>query len=81
MEYVQSFLNLEPTMFHLSGIQDAASEIDSHSHVSVNEGIVRQILRLVPEGKRISIETLKESRTDLNDFRTDVADLLRLLPS
>ena len=81
MEYVQSFLNLGPIMFHLSGIQDAASEIDSHSHISVNEGIVRQILRLVTDGKRISIETNKESRTDLNDFRTDVADLLRLLPS
>lgn len=79
--YVQDFLRMEPDMFHLSGIQNESEEIDSHAHIAANEDIVRDILHLVPDGARISIETVKDSPSDLEDFRSDIAKLRRLLPN
>ena len=78
--YVQDFLRMDPAMFHLSGIQDESEEIDSHAHIAANEDIVRNILHLVPDGARISIETVKDSPSDLEDFRSDIAKLHQLLP-
>lgn len=80
-DYVRQFMQLQPTVFHLSGIRDVTSELDSHGHIAADDEAVRRLLRLIPQDSRVSVETEKNSRSNLEDFRADVTNLRRLMCS
>ena len=66
-----------PEMFHLSDVTDMTSPHDAHPHLGTGELDIPRVCREVfrPNAK-ISIETVRDSLTDLEDFRRD-ADFLR----
>lgn len=65
------FLSLRPAMFHLSDLP-CDSKIDQHLHFGTGSLPIRDILAHLPSDARISIETKRNSATDLNDFQKDV---------
>lgn len=65
-----------PTMYHLSDVLDLASVYDAHPHLGTGVLDIRRLCRGVfPAAARISIETVRDSGTDLEDFRRDVVRL------
>ena len=76
--YVEEFIKLKPNMFHLTDIDDITSEYDSHPHIGTGQLDVKRILNLIPEGKNITIETIKNSKENLNDFIEDYKNIKTL---
>ncbi|OPX84998.1 MAG: endonuclease IV [Pelotomaculum sp. PtaB.Bin104] len=75
--YIREFLSLDPAMYHISdGLRD--SQKDAHLHFGTGNYDLAGILALLVAGKRLSIETVKDSNDDLNDFKNDVEYLRRL---
>ncbi len=71
-------VQLNPVMFHLSGIEDRAEETDTHQPLAADAQAVQEFLAYVRPGQCISIETIKSPPYDLEDFRADVALLKQL---
>ena len=70
--YIRAFMELEPAMFHLSGVLDMTCTVDSHAPLNVSR-LNRQILKsLLPQCAKVTVETAKASMSDLDDFRQDV---------
>jgi deoxyribonuclease-4 len=69
--YLNEFLALEPTMYHLTDGQYSGTE-DRHDHFGRGNYPLTDILTLLPQGSMITIETVKDSETDLNDFEKDI---------
>ena len=66
-----------PAMFHLSDVTDMTSVHDAHPHLGTGELDIPRICReIFPANAKISIETVRDSQTDLDDFRRD-SDFLR----
>ena len=66
-----------PAMFHLSDMTDMSSPYDAHPHLGTGELDIPRICReIFHANAKISIETVRDSLTDLDDFRRD-ADFLR----
>ena len=71
--YIKKLAALKPRMFHLSDVADMASQYDAHLHLGTG---ALDIMRLkggdFPMDAMISIETVKNSKTNLVDFAEDV---------
>ena len=65
---LDAFLTLSPKMFHVSDI-DTGSRVDQHLHFGCGNLPVGEILGKLPADSPLSIETVKDSRTELEDFR------------
>lgn len=74
--WLADFLSLRPAMFHLSGI-NADSQTDQHLHLGAGTLPFDEILSRMPSDACISIETKKDSKISLEDFKIDVG-LLKL---
>lgn len=70
--YINDFIKLSPTMYHLTDIEDIASVYDSHPHIGTGQLDVKRILNLIPKKKNITVETIKNSKDNLNDFIEDM---------
>lgn len=70
-EYLNNFLSLNPSMFHISD-GDYAGVYDSHLHFGDGSFNINYLLNLIPEKSLISIETNKDSKENLNDFAKDI---------
>ncbi|MFA6988644.1 MAG: TIM barrel protein [Candidatus Gastranaerophilaceae bacterium] len=70
--YFEEFLNLKPKMFHLTDIKDITSEYDSHPHLGEGEFNIKKILSMLSLNDKITIETIKNSKANLNDFMKDI---------
>ena len=70
--YIEEFLKLKPNMFHLSDIKDTTSEYDSHSHLGKGEFNIKRISEMLFVDDMITVETIKESKTNLDDFVEDI---------
>ena len=69
-----------PAMFHLSDVTDMTSVHDAHPHLGTGELDIPRICReIFPANAKVSIETVRDSMTDLEDFRRDVDYLGGLL--
>ncbi len=77
-EYIEEFLKLNPQMFHLTDIEDITSIYDSHPHLGEGELDIARILKLIPNEAKITVETIKNSKTDLDDFINDFEVLKRI---
>lgn len=65
-----------PAMFHLSDVVDMSSPYDAHPHLGTGALDIPRLRReLFPADAMISIETVKDSPTDLDDFTRDVGML------
>lgn len=65
-----------PAMFHLSDVTDMTSPYDAHPHLGTGELDLLRICReIFPANAKISIETVRDSQTDLDDFRRDCEHL------
>lgn len=74
MEFLNSFLSLKPELFHLTD-GDYSSEYDRHDHIGKGNYDIKSIIKLIPAGKRVTVETAKDFRDSLTDFEEDIAAL------
>lgn len=70
-EYVKKFISLNPTMYHLSDT-DMDSEYDYHYNFGKGSLEVAAVLANIPKGSLISIETIKNFKDSLEDFKDDI---------
>ena len=68
--WMDEFLSLRPDMFHLSDMQ-VGSQKDQHLHFCDGTLPIEEILSRLPKSATISIETKKDSNSDLGDFQRD----------
>lgn len=74
MEYLTNFLALTPRMHHLTdGKFD--SIYDRHDHFGAGDYNIPNIVRLLPHGSVITVETDKDSTEHLDDFVADISYL------
>jgi len=63
----------QPKMYHLSDFVDMTSEFDAHPHLGTgNLDIARLVHDILPSDAMVSIETVKNSKDNLDDFKKDV---------
>jgi len=70
--YVEDFLNLKPNMFHLTDNEDITSVYDSHLHLGDGDLNLSKIKEILPKNATITLETIKNSKNNLDDFIEDV---------
>ncbi len=71
MSFLYGFLNLKPEMYHLTdGVYE--SVYDRHDHIGTGNYDIATIVNLIPHGKRITVETIKDSVDNLSDFEEDI---------
>lgn len=72
-EFIHQLMNFTPKMFHLSDINKLSDIYDSHIHFGHGQMDIAKLKReILPPNAIISIETEKNSKTDLADFEQDV---------
>lgn len=71
-KYCKEFLQLNPNMYHLTDLTAINSPYDSHLHLGTGELNFNQIFDMIEHDKCITFETVKNSKTDLNDFVEDM---------
>ena len=70
-EYIEQFLEIKPQMFHLTDIEDITSVYDSHPHLGTGQLDLKRILSMIPDNKHITLETVKNSKDNIDDFIND----------
>ncbi len=78
IEYTREFITLNPTLYHISDT-DIQAEVDFHYNFGNGNMDTAGILELLPENSKITIETNKKSKHNLDDFRDDINYLNNLL--
>ena len=77
-EYIELLTSLKPLRIHLSDIH-----IDSltDEHLNYGDGNLdfRKVLQIIPENINITIETIKSSKTNLDDYERDARVLKTFL--
>ena len=71
-KYCEEFLKLNPKMFHLTDNADIKSPYDSHLHLGKGQLNILTILQMLNENAIITIETVKNSKENLDDFAEDI---------
>ncbi|MGL4595658.1 MAG: TIM barrel protein [Thermoguttaceae bacterium] len=77
-QYIDRFLALQPTMFHLTDIEDMASVYDTHLSLGAGTFDIARTLKRLPDGAWVTFETDKKSQENLDDFEKDMVCLNRL---
>lgn len=77
--YIEDFFALQPDMYHLTDVKDITSPYDAHPHLGEGQLDLKRILHLIPAGKNITVETDKNSKTSLDDFKKDMQCLKSLI--
>lgn len=75
-EYFEQLLLLKPKMFHLSDVRSEDGELDAHLHFGTGKLNFEKVVEILPKDVVISIETVKDSKENLDDYVRDV-DFLR----
>lgn len=71
MEFLKSFLNLKPEMFHLTD-GDYESVYDRHDHIGKGNYDIKKIVALIPKWMKVTVETVKDFKDSLTDFEEDI---------
>ena len=69
--YLAEFQTLSPIMYHLSD-GDIQSPLDQHLHFGEGNYNLKKIFSIINPHAKISIETKKNSKENLNDFIEDI---------
>jgi endonuclease IV len=78
LRYIEELLLLKPAMYHLTD-GDYHSEYDSHLHYGSGNFPLKDILKLVPDGAKITNEAKHDSHINLDDFKADILYARRIL--
>ena len=70
--YVEKFLALNPKMFHLTDKDNMNNPYDSHLHLGTGHMDLNKIKKMIPDGAFVTLETIKNSKNNLDDFIGDV---------
>lgn len=70
-EYCENFLQFNPKMFHLTDNADIKSPYDSHVHLGEGQLNIDKIKSILPKNAIITLETIKNSKENLDDFIKD----------
>ncbi|MDR2766184.1 MAG: sugar phosphate isomerase/epimerase [Holosporaceae bacterium] len=73
-KYIEEFNKLQPKVYHLTD-NSVENEFDQHLHFGDGNFDVGRILSIIGDGKKITVETKKNSETGLGDFEGDVQHL------
>ncbi len=76
--YLAEFNKLNPTCYHLSD-GEIDSAVDMHLHIGEGSYDFKRIFDIIDNNKNIAIETKKNSKENLDDFKGDVDCLKTLL--
>lgn len=71
LDYVRTFITLNPVMYHLTD-GDYYSLYDRHDHFTKGNFPIKEICNLLPDKCYITVETVKDSNDNLNDFIEDI---------
>ncbi|MCK5296067.1 MAG: TIM barrel protein [Alphaproteobacteria bacterium] len=71
-ELIEKFKTLNPNMYHLTDVYDLTSEIDEHPHLGDGELDIKSIINSLPKDAYVTIETVKNSKENLDDFAKDM---------
>ncbi len=71
MNYAAEFLKLKPLIFHLTD-GDYTGIYDTHDHFGMGSYPLKQLTGIIPQGSMLTIETIKNSQNNLNDFAEDM---------
>lgn len=69
--YCREFIKFNPNMFHLTDNEDVTSPYDSHLHLKTGTLNISEIKTMLPRNAIITLETIKNSKKNLNDFVGD----------
>ena len=75
--YIRELFRLSPKIVHLSDVADMRSEYDDHPNLGTGQLDIAELLRLLPEGSPVTIETDKPSFESLERFEEECALLCR----
>ena len=78
-DYCKQFLSLNPTMFHLTDLNDITSPYDSHLHLGTGQLDFKVIFDMIPNNSLVTFETIKDVKENLNDFVEDMEWLKNFL--
>ncbi len=76
--YIEQFLQLNPDMFHLTDVSDMTSVYDSHPHLGTGQLDIKKVLNYIPDNKHITLETVKNSKDNVDDFINDCSIVKQL---
>lgn len=78
-DIIEGFLALGPTVMHLGGVNNR-TEVDEHLHFSESTCDLKEIVALVRKAHIpfCTLETPKDSKTHLNDFKEEVIFLKQM---
>ena len=77
--FLYEIMSLNPQIFHLSDITDIKSPYDAHPHLGIGQLDFKQIFDMLENNKYITIETNKDSKESLDDFKKDIQWLKRII--
>lgn len=77
LDYIKKFMELKPTMFHLTD-GDWAGVDDQHPHLGTANFKLKEIVSLLPADCMLTLETVHDFDDSLADFEHDVAYLRAL---
>lgn len=67
---IRQFMKLNPKIYHLSD-GHIHSQTDMHLNFGKGNFNLQEIISVIPQNAYVSIETIKKSQSDLNDFKED----------
>ena len=70
LEFIKEFFVFNPCMYHLTD-GDYSGEYDSHLHYGKGTFPIKELLKMVPDGAKVTNEARHHSNVNLNDFRED----------
>ena len=76
--YMDRFMVMNPTMYHLTNLEDMKSVHDSHLSLRTGELDIARLIKRLPEAAFVTFETKKQSQHDLKDFEEDMQWLKNL---
>jgi endonuclease IV len=69
-ELIQEFMTLNPFMYHLTD-GDYASECDTHLHYGKGTFPLKELLKIIPDGAKVTNEAKHDFNNDLRDLMED----------
>lgn len=75
--YIEKLVTLNPKRIHLSDI-DTTSKYDQHLNYGKGDLVFEKVINIIPKGVSITIETLKKSKTALDDYVQDAQFIKKL---
>lgn len=76
IDYIKSFIALNPRIYHIS---DNDGKADKHYHLGRGNIDIPAIIKLLSPDSTVTIETIKDSKEHLDDFKDDVSILKGIL--